>query len=204
MRLERTLRNGPLPVTRIEWFTCLRADRELIRLVLRYVAIVWNAFIKILASEAGKDVYRALRGWIRTCLVKLGERKEPILEVLAHQEECAVSFLFSRQRGEAAPRRARGAQCGRGAGGLIGREHEIPRCRAAHAGLRMRAGHRAMVSVLCGALRWGRLVGEPSLLVAFEELTHGLSLGLTLIEHESRPRYQGIRGVQFRCDLPNG
>jgi hypothetical protein len=69
------------------------ATTELIRLTLPYVALIWNPFVTAIASEAGKDVYKALRGWVANFMRRVSERKNPLLVIQASLGECDVSFI---------------------------------------------------------------------------------------------------------------
>ncbi|MGU5813882.1 hypothetical protein ACV1EC_03130 [Aeromonas hydrophila] len=67
---------------------------EFITIGLPYVLLVWNPFVTAIASEAGKATYAAFAKWCRSLLVALESRKNPVLEIQAHQDGCQVSFLF--------------------------------------------------------------------------------------------------------------
>jgi hypothetical protein len=86
---------APLQIERVE-LSHNTADsiQELIRISLPYLAIVWNPFIKSIASEAGKDTYAAIHKWVRKLLNRLIDRFKPILDIQTHQDGCQVSFLL--------------------------------------------------------------------------------------------------------------
>ena len=93
--VDRLSSDAPLRIERTELsHNAADSAHELIRISVAYVAVVWNPFVTSVASEAGKATYAALHGWVRKLLDKLGERHDPILEVITHQDGCQVSFLF--------------------------------------------------------------------------------------------------------------
>ncbi|WP_287879379.1 hypothetical protein [Aquitalea sp.] len=93
--LEQVISNAPLRVEYTELsHNAAESAQELIRLSLVYLAIVWNPFITSIASEAGKNTYAAIHGWVRKLLSKLAERRNPVLDIHTHQDDCQVSFLF--------------------------------------------------------------------------------------------------------------
>ncbi|UTY57700.1 hypothetical protein [Massilia sp. erpn] len=67
---------------------------ELIRIGLPYVVVVWNPFVKAIATEAGKDTYKAMHEWLGKLLKRLQERNNPVLDIHTHQDGCQVSFLM--------------------------------------------------------------------------------------------------------------
>ncbi|AKJ43524.1 hypothetical protein [Pragia fontium] len=93
--LEQVTCNAPIHVRHSE-LSHNSADviQELIRVGLPYLVIVWNPFVKAIASEAGKDIYAALNKWVRQLLTKLAKRHDPILSIQSFQQNCQVSFLF--------------------------------------------------------------------------------------------------------------
>jgi hypothetical protein len=93
--VEDVLSTAPLRVERIdlshnvaEWM------QELIRVGLPYIVLVWNPFVRAIATEAGKDAYAALHQWLRTVFDKLAEHRNPIVEIQAYQNDCLLSFIF--------------------------------------------------------------------------------------------------------------
>ncbi|TMJ02190.1 MAG: hypothetical protein E6G97_13550 [Alphaproteobacteria bacterium] len=93
--LDDVTSGAPLRVVRTE-LSHYAADstQELIRVGLVFLALVWNPFVTSIASEAGKNTYAAIHGWIRRLLERLAERRNPILNIIAHQDGCQVSFLL--------------------------------------------------------------------------------------------------------------
>lgn len=93
--LTRATSDAPLRVTRVQLsHNAADSVHELIRVGLPYVVLVWNPFITAVASEVGKGTYAALRTWLRNLLDKLAERRNPILSIQSHQDDCDVSFLL--------------------------------------------------------------------------------------------------------------
>jgi len=70
------------------------SSQELIQIGIAYVLLVWNPFVTAIASEAGKDIYAAIRGWTRKLLSRMADRRDPILDFHTHYGGCQVSFLF--------------------------------------------------------------------------------------------------------------
>ncbi|OED14086.1 MULTISPECIES: hypothetical protein [Burkholderia] len=93
--LRRATSDAPLRVTRAQLsHNAADSIHELIRIGVPYVVLVWNPFVTAIASEAGKDTYAALRAWLRKLLDRLAERRNPILSIQSHQDDCDVSFLL--------------------------------------------------------------------------------------------------------------
>lgn len=67
---------------------------ELIRIGIPYAAIVWNPFVTSIASEAGKDVYAAIRSWLVKLVDHLSSRRDPILAIHSSRGECQVTFIL--------------------------------------------------------------------------------------------------------------
>lgn len=95
MWLDQVTRDAPLRIERTE-LSHNNADstQELIRIGLPYLLVVWNPFVTSIASEAGKAIYAAIHGWVRKLLAKLADRRNPVLDIHAHQDGCQVTFLF--------------------------------------------------------------------------------------------------------------
>lgn len=93
--LDEVTSDAPLRIERTE-LSHNAADpaQELIRLGLVYLAVVSTPFVTSIASEAGKDTYAAIRMWIRKLLERLAARRNPVLDIHTHQDDCQVSFLF--------------------------------------------------------------------------------------------------------------
>lgn len=177
--LDTLTNDAPLRVERTE-LSHNAADslQELIRVGLPYLVLVWNPFVTSVATEAGKDTYLAVQGWIRRLFEHLAERRNPILDIRSQQDGCQVSFLIRGKKvdhhyaaHEALP--AAAAQAAR----LVTKLRE-----------RGIAGRELIYEFDSQALRWfpsyavlcdGRIVTDNSELIAIEQLPTGLSLGLT-------------------------
>ena len=150
---------------------------ELIRIGLVYVSLVWNPFTKTIAQEAGKDVYANIHKWLRNLWKKLIACKNPIVSIDSRQNGCDVSFLF--------------------------RGNDVGNNYAAHEALSSAADQAAQLIASMRAkqiapktlvyefdqfnLRWfpsyatlqdGRLVSDQNILIAFEKIPQGLSIGI--------------------------
>jgi hypothetical protein len=184
--VEDVLRTASLPVERTEVsHNAAETLQELIRVGLPYIALVWNPFVKTIATEAGKDAYAALRQWQRDFFAKLAERRNPLVEIQAIQNECHVSFLF--------------------------RGKDVKRLYAAHDALPLAAVQAAQLIANMKRTgsppksivyeyrpqddKWfpshaelddGRFVTDNNTLIAIEQLPSGLSLGITRSKDKSR------------------
>jgi hypothetical protein len=176
--IEDVVGDAPFPVQSTK-SSLNAADslHELITVGVLFIFLVWNPFVTAIATEAGKDVYANMSRWLRHLFKKIGELRDPILEVQAHHNECYVSFIFRgthTQRHYAAhdalPAAAIQAQC------LI---------------VNMKSGGFAPKHLVYeyhpqndkwfpsyAELFDGRLVTDNALLIAVEQLPSSVSLGL--------------------------
>lgn len=93
--LEQVTSGAPLRIERTELsHNAADSAQELIRVGVAYLTVVWNPFITSIASEAGKDTYAAVHEWVRKLLAKLADRRNPVLDIHTHQDECQISFLL--------------------------------------------------------------------------------------------------------------
>jgi hypothetical protein len=93
--LEEVASDAPLRVECTELsHNASGSEQELIGIGLVFLALVWTPFVTTIASEAGKDTYAAIHGWVHRLLRKLAQRRDPILAVHAFQNGCQVTFLF--------------------------------------------------------------------------------------------------------------
>ncbi|WOD12355.1 hypothetical protein RPW65_05730 [Pseudomonas sp. NyZ704] len=176
--LDSVANASPLRVERTE-LSHNAADslQELIRVALPYLVLVWNPFVTAIATEAGKDSYLAVQGWIKKLFERLAERKNPILSIQAQQDGCQVSFLI---RGKAVDQH-------------YAAHAALPAAAAQAAKLVTKLRERGIASRELiyefdgQALRWfpsyavlcdGRIVTDHNELIAIEQLPTGLSLGL--------------------------
>lgn len=67
---------------------------QLISIGLPYAVLVWNPFVKAIATEAGKDTYAAMKQWLKRLFGKLPELSDPIVEIASHHKECQVAFII--------------------------------------------------------------------------------------------------------------
>lgn len=157
--------------------------QELIRIALPYVVLVWNPFVTTIATEAGKATYHGLNQWLRKLVKKLGERRNPILEIQSEQDGCRVSFLL---RGTTVEHHYQA-------------HDQLPQAAAQAAQLishlkRRRAEARTLTYEYDSSsrtwypsyavLRDGRIVSDRSVLIAAEKIPPGLSLGL--VRHQKK------------------
>ena len=154
--------------------------KELIRIGLPYAALVWNPLVKTAGEQAGKDIYAGIEHWLHKLWDKLKELRDPIVDVQAHYDGCAVSFLL--------------------------RGRDVEEHYAAHAALPAAAVQAAKLidnfaqsnSKLItltyefdsrwfpsyGVLADGRIVSDHSVLIAYEQVPRSLSMGLLLREKD--------------------
>jgi hypothetical protein len=93
--LEKVTSDVPLRIERTELsHNAADSTQELIRTGLIFLAVIWSPFITAIASEAGKNTYAAIHMWVRKLLERLADRRNPVLDIHAHQDGCQVSFLF--------------------------------------------------------------------------------------------------------------
>jgi hypothetical protein len=93
--LEQVVRDAPLPIEHTELsHNAAESSQELIRVGVLFVTLVWNPFVTSIASEAGKDVYAAIRKWVRKLLEGVADLRNPIVDIHAFHGNCQVSFLF--------------------------------------------------------------------------------------------------------------
>lgn len=151
--------------------------QELIRIAWPYVVVVWNPFVTTIAKEAGKDAYAAVHQWFRKFLTRLSERMNPIVEIQAHQRDCHVSFLF---RGKDVERNyaahdklpLAGAQAAKLIDHLLARDVQ-PRTLVYEFEPDLKKWYPSFAELIDG-----RIVTDRNVLIAFENLPTGLSLGL--------------------------
>jgi hypothetical protein len=166
---------------------------ELIRIGVLFTILVWNPFVKAIATEAGKDAYAGMHRWFRHLLDKIAELRDPVLEVQTHHNDCYVSFIF--------------------------RGKDVPRHYAAHDALSAAATQAQYLianmknrgfppkllvyefhpqndkwfpsyAELCD----GRLVTDNNLLIAIEQLPSGVSLGLG--RGKDKPRVPSVKELR--------
>lgn len=197
--LDQVTSDAPLRIERTELsHNAADSSQELIRIGLVYLAVVWNPFITSIASEAGKGTYAAIHGWVRKLLARLADRRNPVLDIHTHQDECQVSFLFR---------------------GKDVRQHyaahdALPHAAAQAAQLVAKLKARGMVGRHLvyefdkEALMWfpsyavlndNRIITDNVELIAIEQLPTGLSLGLSRGNPLSPIKRDGVKA---RHSLP--
>ena len=93
--VSKVTRDAPIRVESTELsHNAAETLSELIRIGIPYVVVVWNPFVKGLATEAGKETYKAIHKWLRKLFDRLGERNNPVLDIHTFQDGCQVSFLM--------------------------------------------------------------------------------------------------------------
>ncbi len=172
--VDDVLRDAPLRVERTELsHNAADPQAELIRIGI-YAALVWNPFVKAIATEAGKDTYASISHWMRGLWNKLADRRNPIVVVQAYQDGCEVSFLF----------RGKDVKQNYDAHGAL----PIAAAQAAQLIVSMKSKGAVPASLVYEfeQSRWfpsyailtdGRIVSDRNLLIAIEQLPTGLSIG---------------------------
>lgn len=176
--ISEVVSDAPLRIARTEVsHNAIESEQELIRIGLAYLALVWNPFVTSIATEAGKHTYAAIGGWIRKLLAKLADRRNPVLDIQAHQNGCQVSFLL---RGKDVQR-------------LYTAHEALPSAAAQAAQLvenlkaRGNPGRQLIYEFDNEALKWypsfailddHQIITDNKDLISIEQLPTGLSLGL--------------------------
>lgn len=182
--LDEVSEDAPLFVKRVESsLNDAESLKELIQIGLPYMALVWNPLVKTIGEQAGKDIYAGIQHWLQKLWKKLKGLRDPIVEVQAHYDGCAVSFLF--------------------------RGRDIEQHYAAHAALPAAAVQAAkLIDTFAqsspklitltyefeqsrwfpsyGVLADGRIVSDSSALIAYEQIPKQLSMGLLLREEDDK------------------
>ncbi|WP_066817313.1 hypothetical protein [Sphingomonas mali] len=144
-----------------------------------FLALVWNPFVTTFANEASKDVYVAVRKWLRKLSSHMAKCSNPVVELQSFHGDCHISFML---RGHDVARHYKAHDALDGAA-----------ARAAQLIARMRAASLAPVRLVYefhatddlwypsyAELSDGRLVSDVATLIAVEKLPPGLSLGIAL------------------------
>lgn len=176
--LEDILQDPPLPVVQQELsHNAEDWQQELIRIGLVYATIVWNPFITTITQEAAKDVYAGIRQWLSSFWNKLASCKDPIIDLSSYQDGCHVSFLFR----------------GKDVKDHYDAHDALPIAAAQAAMLikNMKSRHAEPLDLIYefdtqsskwfpshAILRDGRLVSDWNILIALEQHSAGLSIGI--------------------------
>ncbi|WP_449438630.1 hypothetical protein [Pseudomonas migulae] len=177
--LDQVANDSPVRIERTE-LSHNAADslQELIVIGIPYVILVWNPFVKAIASEAGKATYAGIHGWLRRLLSRMAERRSPILDFHSYHDGCQVSFLY---RGKDVKKLHEALDASAGAAAQAARL--ISRLKAQ--GMIIR---QLVYEFDKEALLWApsfalldddRIITDNLALIAIENLPKGLSLGLT-------------------------
>ncbi|WP_057412826.1 hypothetical protein [Pseudomonas amygdali] len=152
--------------------------QELIVIGLPYVVLVWNPFVKALATEAGKASYAGIHAWFRKLLTQMADRRDPITDFHSNQNGCQISFLF---RGK--DQKTLHAALEKLAGAATQAAELVSRLKA----LGM-VSKQMVYEFDREALLWSpsfvildddRIITDTIALISIENLPKGLSLGLT-------------------------
>ncbi|NKI46520.1 hypothetical protein HFV06_09285 [Pseudomonas fluorescens] len=177
--LDQVTSDSPIRVERTE-LSHNSADslQELIRIGLPYVILVWNPYVKALASEAGKASYPAIHAWVRKLLSRMADRRSPILDFHSQQDGCQVSFLF-RGKDEKKLHQAMDAMAGAAAQAarLISRLKGLGKVSRQLVYEFDKENNLWAPSFVL--LDDDRIITDNLALIALENLPQGLSLGLT-------------------------
>jgi hypothetical protein len=161
------------------------------------MALVWKPFITAVATEAGKNAYAGIHGWLRSLFGKLSERRNPVVVIQSHHDGCQVSFIF---RGKDVKRNYAAHDA-----------LSIAAVQAGHLVANMKHGGFAPKQIIYEFHpqddKWfpsyaevydGQLVTDNAVLIAVEQLPPGLSLGIS--RGEKKPRLPSVK--QVPTDLP--
>jgi len=181
--IAEVLEDTPFSVTRIDLsHNDAESLKELVRVGLPYAALVWNPAAKVIGEQAGKDIYGAIQRWLQRIWKKVEKLRGPIVDVQSHYHGCTVSFLF--------------------------RGRDTEQHYAAHAALPAAAAQAAQLidsfreknppinslTYEFEQSRWfpsygimvdGRIISDPGLLIAFEQIPKSLSMGI--LRKEGKP-----------------
>lgn len=170
------------PPTRIERrnlsHNAAQSLQELIVIGLPYVVLVWNPFVKALASEVGKVTFAGIHAWLRKLLTRMADRRNPILDFHSHQDGCQISFLF---RGK--DEKILHAALEKLAGAAVQAAQLVSRLK-----IQGKVSKQLVYEFDKDAFLWspsfvilsdGRIITDNLALIAIENLPKGLSLGLT-------------------------
>lgn len=178
MWLDQVTSDSPLRIERTELsHNAAESSQELIRIGLVYLAVVWNPFITSIASEAGKETYALIHGWIRRLLTRLADRRNPLLDIHTYQDGCQVSFLV----------RGKDVRLNYAAQAALPNAAAQAAQLVSHLKARGMAGRQLIYEFDKEGLVWfpsyavlndNRIITNNSELIAIEQLPTGLSLGL--------------------------
>lgn len=176
----------PLPLKRHHAsHNAAEAVVELLRVGLPYLVLTWNPLTTTIAKEAGKDIYEGVRDWLRALLVRVQDRKNPVVSVQTSIDGCSLLFLF-RGRDPATLRVAHDdlARAALQAGALVDA--------AKKRGLRPETlAYEYAVETgwfpSYAVLEDGRLISDANILVALEQSRSELSVGIKVLRGKDKP-----------------
>lgn len=183
-------RNAPLPVLFEENSNnSLDSVIELLHVGLPYATLVWSPVVTGL-TEQGRAIYSGIRDWFRQLWLRLGDRTRSVICINSHHRGCDVRFIF------------RGSDASH-----LQRAHDLlPRAAAQAANIITDAKRRGLVprrlTYECDGpesawhasyllLDDGTLVSDDSRLLPLDQLSKGLSLGLTLDQTQNTENSDG-------------
>jgi len=178
--LDELVHDAPIPIDFQERSNnAAEASHTFVVVSIMLVTLVWNPFVTTFATEAAKDVYAAVRAWLKRLTERLAKHTNPVFELQSFHKDCRVSFML---RGQDIARHYRAHEALSAAA-----------VRAAHLVEQMRAACLSPVLLIYefhptddlwypsyAELADGRLISDNTALVAAENLPSGLSLGLNL------------------------
>lgn len=163
------------------------AAQELITIALPFLILVWNPFVTTIASEAGKDTYHGIRVWLSRLFERLGDRKNPVVDIQSFQDGCEVSFIIRRARVESHYKaHEQMADAAVRAARLISNLNRrgMPPRKLVYEFDRDGSVWYPSYAILKNSA----IISRPSTLIAIEQLPKGLSLGLGRSEIPARRR----------------
>lgn len=189
--VEEVVRDAPSRVERIPLsHNAADSAQELIRVGVPFMILVWNPFVTVIATEAGKDAYAGIRHWLRTLYSKLPKRQNPIVEIQSYHDGCQISFML------------RGTDVKR----LYAAHDAMPTAAASAQHLVANMKSRGFAPKLLvyeidpQDSKWfpsyaelcdGRFVTDNNTLIAIEQLPSGLSLGI--VESKGKPLLPSVK-----------
>jgi hypothetical protein len=149
---------------------------ELIRVTVPYIALVWNPFVTAIATEAGKDTYKAFRGWLGRLIDHVSEQKNPILVLQASLRDCDVMFILRGNDMDCLLAARDGLEAA-----AVQANHLVATLRQRNTPLHtlyyeFDASRKVWIPSYA-ELKDGRLITDNRMLVIAEKLPQGLSLG---------------------------
>lgn len=92
--VQDVISNTPIPVKAQQASYNAKTSRaQLIRIGLAFTALSWNPYTSVIASEAAKDTYTAIKNSLLVLVKKVSELDNPIMEIKSSHNGCQVSFI---------------------------------------------------------------------------------------------------------------